>query len=167
MSFLDRFKKKPKQEKEKSEKKAQVKKPEDKKSEKEKGKEKEYTTLKAKAESDLPIEPVKTREVKTAKSKKEDTAEAYKILIKPLVTEKATDLANFNKYCFEVAKNANKIEIQKAIKNLYGVEPLDVNIINMKGKRVRYGRVSGKKKNWKKAIVTLKQGDKIAIYEGV
>ncbi len=162
MSFLDKFKKKQKQE---SADKKEVKKEPEKKV---KEKETEYETLKAKTEGDLPVKPVKSKEVKTpAKSKKEDTAEAYKILIKPLVTEKATDLANFNKYCFEVAKNANKIEIQKAIKNLYGVEPLDINIINMRGKRVRYGRVSGKKKNWKKAIVTLKQGDKIEIYEGV
>ncbi len=164
MSFLDRFKKKQKQEKQESVDKKEVKKETQKKV---KEKEPEYETLKAKTESDLPVTPVKSKEAKPVKSKKEDTAEAYKILIKPLVTEKATDLANFNKYCFEVAKNANKIEIQKAIKNLYGVEPLDVNIINMRGKRVRYGRVSGKKKNWKKAIVTLKQGDKIAIYEGV
>ncbi|MBD3359702.1 MAG: 50S ribosomal protein L23 [Candidatus Buchananbacteria bacterium] len=164
MSFLDKFKKKQKQEKQEAASKKETKKEAEKKV---KDKEAEYETLKAKTESDLPVAPVKSKEAKSAKSKKEDTAEAYKILIKPLVTEKATDLANFNKYCFEIAKNANKIEIQKAIKNLYGVDPLNVNIINMRGKRVRYGRVSGKKKNWKKAIVTLKQGDKIEIYEGV
>ncbi len=133
---------------------------------KEKEKKADYETLKPKVE-DAPTVSVKEKGAKESKKKKADTKEAYRILIKPLVTEKATDLANFNKYCFEVAKNANKIAIKKAIKSLYGVEPIDVNIINMRGKKVSYGRVSGKRKNWKKAIVTLKEGDKIEIYEGV
>ncbi|MCX6745019.1 MAG: 50S ribosomal protein L23 [Candidatus Parcubacteria bacterium] len=92
---------------------------------------------------------------------------AFKILIKPLITEKATALVSQNKYAFKVAPRANKVNIKKAISNLYGVEPLAVNIINERGKRVTYGRIRGKKSNWKKAIVTLKPGDKIEIYEGV
>lgn len=162
MGFLDRFKKKSKSE---------LKEPKLKLKEKEveasEEKSSEYSTLQEKVEGSAPVMPVKAREVKTAKKKKEDTQDAYKILIKPLVTEKATDLAALNKYCFEVAKQANKIEVKKAIKSLYNVEPIKVKIINMRGKRIRYGRVSGKKKNWKKAIVSLKQGDKIEIYEGV
>jgi large subunit ribosomal protein L23 len=122
-----------------------------------------YSTLKPKTE-DLATAP---KEIKGKPGKKTETKEAYRILIKPLVTEKATNLVASNQYSFMVAKSANKIEIQKAIKGLYGFEPLAVNIINMRGKRVRTGRVSGKKKNWKKAIVTLKPGEKIEIYEGV
>ena len=61
----------------------------------------------------------------------------------------------------------NKVEVKKAIRTIYNVEPIKVNIANFSGKSVRYGRIKGKTKNWKKAIVTLKQGDKIEVYEGV
>ena len=105
--------------------------------------------------------------IKTTKKKSDDTKNAYRILVSPVVTEKATTLVSENKYEFEVASDANKIEVKKAIKNVYGFEPLDVNIINVRGKRASYGRVEGKRSNWKKAIVTLKKGDKIEIYEGV
>lgn len=110
---------------------------------------------------------VSEKVVKEKHKKNEDTKDAYKILIKPLVTERATALAALNKYCFMVANDANKITVKKAIKSLYGVEPINVNIIKVRGKRVSYRRASGKKKNWKKAIVTLKIGEKIEIYEGV
>ncbi|MGC9049085.1 MAG: 50S ribosomal protein L23 [Patescibacteria group bacterium] len=86
---------------------------------------------------------------------------AHRILIKPIITEKATGLETLNKYVFEVSPRTNKIEIKKAIKELYNVEPLKIQIINIKGKFVRYGRARGKTKNWKKAIVTLKRGEKI------
>jgi large subunit ribosomal protein L23 len=92
---------------------------------------------------------------------------AYRILVKPLITEKATEIGALNKYVFEVDKGANKIEIAKAIEEVYGVKPLDINIIRMKGKKVRYGRTLGKKKDWKKAIITLEKGKTIKIYEGV
>lgn len=128
----------------------------------------EYSSLKPKDEAIAKVTPgIKEKAVKTTRKSKADTKNAYKVLIKPLITEKASALAILNKYCFEVAKDTNKIEVKKAIKSLYGMEPIDVNIINMRGKRVRYGRVTGKKKNWKKAIVSLKQGDKIELYEGV
>jgi large subunit ribosomal protein L23 len=115
---------------------------------------------------------VKTDEKKITKNtSKGETVKkngnAYKVLVKPLITEKATEIGAFNKYVFEVDKNANKIEIAKAINEVYGVKPLDINIIRMKGKKVRYGRTLGKKKDWKKAIVTLEEGKSIKIYEGV
>jgi len=94
-------------------------------------------------------------------------AKSYRILVKPLVTEKATHLASDNKYVFVVDKKSNKIEIAKAISATYGVVPSDVNLINMKGKRVSRGKIRGQRKDWKKAIVTLKKGDSIKIYEGV
>lgn len=94
-------------------------------------------------------------------------SEVNRLLVKPLVTEKATALATENKYVFVVAKTANKISVAKAIQAVYGIKPVDVNIVNMKGKRVARGRIRGQRKDWKKAIVTLAKGDTIAIYEGV
>jgi len=92
---------------------------------------------------------------------------AYKILIKPLVTEKVSNLGVLNKYVFAVAPGANKIEVAKAVKEVYGIKPLGVNMIKLEGKKARYGRSVGKRKDWKKAIVTLPVGQTIKVYEGV
>ncbi|MFA5069903.1 MAG: 50S ribosomal protein L23 [Patescibacteria group bacterium] len=93
-----------------------------------------------------------------------DTKQAPRILIKPIISEKATSLGVYNQYVFAVSAAANKIEVKKAIKNLYGITPFKVNIINIGGKAVRYGRSSGRTKNWKKAVVTLTAGQKIDVY---
>lgn len=98
---------------------------------------------------------------------KHDTKQAYKVLIRPLITEKASYLKAENKYLFEVNKFANKNEIKKAVFHVYGIWPENIHIINLRGKEIRYGRSSGITKSRKKAIVTLKQGDNIEIYEGV
>ena len=137
-------------------------------------------TLKDKAAQPAPAKPeVKsmkdlysaTDTVKAKDSKKVGavaaTGRAYKILVKPLVTEKVSNLGALNKYVFAVAKTANKIEVARAIKEVYGIKPTSVNIINKIGKKARYGRVSGRRKDWKKAIITLPQGQTIKIYEGV
>lgn len=92
---------------------------------------------------------------------------AYKILVNPLITEKASAMGAENKYIFKVAKNANKIEIAEAIEEVYNIKPVSINIIKMIGKKVRHGRTSGKRKDWKKAIITLRKGENIKIYEGV
>jgi large subunit ribosomal protein L23 len=92
---------------------------------------------------------------------------AFRVLDKPLITEKATELGTQNKYAFVVSKASNKIEVAKSIYAVYGVKPVSVNIICMQGKAVTRGRIKGKRKDWKKAIVTLKKGDSIKIYEGV
>lgn len=92
---------------------------------------------------------------------------SFRVLVKPLITEKATELGTQNKYAFVVTGAANKIEVAKAIQAVYGVKALNVNIICMKGKVVTRGRIKGQRKDWKKAIVTLKKGDSIKIYEGV
>jgi len=92
---------------------------------------------------------------------------AFRVLAKPLVTEKATELVSQNKYTFVVAREANKIEVAKAVYAVYGVKPMSVNIVSMKGKAVTRGRIKGKRKDWKKAVVTLKKGESIKIYEGV
>lgn len=112
------------------------------------------------------VKKEKGQEIKK-KIVKEDTGDAYKILIKPLITEKLTNLAVHNQYGFVVSQKANKQLIGEAITKVYGVKPIKVHIINVRGKRVRSGRFSGQTKNWKKAIITLKAGDKIEIYETV
>lgn len=91
---------------------------------------------------------------------------AREILIAPLITEKTTALKNGNNsYTFKVSLNANKIEIQKAIEHIFNVSVLDVNTIRQRGKVKRMGRFSGKRADWKKAIVKLKPGDTIADFE--
>jgi len=92
---------------------------------------------------------------------------ASHLLVKPLVTEKATNLSAENKYIFVVENKANKIEVAKAIESVYGVKPISVNIIRSEGKRVSRGRIRGQRKDWKKAIVTLAKGETITIYEGI
>jgi large subunit ribosomal protein L23 len=85
------------------------------------------------------------------------------VLIFPLITEKATKLAEKNQYVFRVEKKANKNEIKKEIENLYKVKVIDVKIINVPAKERRFGRISGWKKGFKKAIVKIKEGQKIEV----
>ncbi|MEI6378655.1 MAG: 50S ribosomal protein L23 [Candidatus Falkowbacteria bacterium] len=94
-------------------------------------------------------------------------ARANAIMVKPLVTEKVTDLNGLNKYVFAVTMEANKIEVAMAIEALYGVKPTKVNMIKLEGKAKTYGRRAGKRKDWKKAIVTLPKSKTIDVYEGV
>ena len=101
------------------------------------------------------------------KSNLVDLNKSYKIILKPLVTEKATKLSEFNKVVFAVSLKSNKIEIKNAIEKLFSVKVLSVNIINIKGKIKRFKGVLGKKNNIKKAIVTLAEGNSIDISAGV
>lgn len=101
------------------------------------------------------------------KSDKRKYGDAYRVLVKPLITEKATNLGIENKYVFAVENKSNKIEIAKAIDEVYGVKPISVNIINIQGKKTRYGKTKGKRKDWKKAIIELPKGKTIKVYEGV
>ncbi len=88
------------------------------------------------------------------------------ILIAPIITEKTSSLMSaHNSYTFEVSKNANKIEIKKAIEKIFDVTVLNVNTMRQRGKIKRMGRYSGKRADWKKAIVKLKVGDSIAEFE--
>ena len=88
------------------------------------------------------------------------------IILKPLVTEKATSLMEEGKYVFIVAKNANKIEIRKAVEELFGVNVRTVNTVNVNGKPKRVGVHRGYKPDRKKAIIRLKEGSKpIEIFE--
>lgn len=85
------------------------------------------------------------------------------IIKEPHITEKASDLAKLNQYIFKVSRNANKNQIKKEIERLYGVEVLNVKIINTKSKERRLGRIIGSTKAYKKAIVKVKEGQKIEI----
>lgn len=92
---------------------------------------------------------------------------AYAVLVKPMVTEKASVMASLNKYVFMVSIDANKIDVAKAINEVYGVVPTQVNMIRSEGKTKRYGKYTGKRKDFKKAMVTLPAGKTIQVYEGV
>lgn len=92
---------------------------------------------------------------------------AREIIIKPVVTEKSVDLMQENKYCFRVAKDANKIKIKNAIEEIFKVTVINVNTVNVHGKMKRMGRTQGKTASWKKAVVTLREGDSIEVFEGL
>ncbi len=93
----------------------------------------------------------------------------YDIVLSPIVTEKSMDLINDNKYTFRVAKDANKAEIKYAVEQIFdGVKVEKVNTMNMLGKTKRVGMKVGKRIDWKKAIVTLKEGSKtIEFFENI
>ncbi len=89
----------------------------------------------------------------------------HQIILRPLITEKSTYLKERNReICFEVHPKANKIEVKEATEKLFKVKVERVRIQNMKGKRRRVGRTEGRKKDWKKAYVKLKEGEKMIEY---
>jgi large subunit ribosomal protein L23 len=93
------------------------------------------------------------------------------ILIRPILTEKMLKLQeNERKYAFKITKNANKIMVKHTVQDRFDVTVEDVNIINVKGKskqmNTRRGITRGKRSDWKKAIVTLREGDTINFFEG-
>ncbi len=92
---------------------------------------------------------------------------SYDILIKPIITEKTVGLMEEGKYTFKVAKDANKYEIKKAVQNIFKVDVRNVSTMNIKGKTKRMGKYEGKTSSWKKAIVTLKEGQQIEVFEGM
>lgn len=92
---------------------------------------------------------------------------AYRVLIEPWVTEAATAAMEQNKYIFKVSSEAGKPEIKKSVEEMYKVKVISVRTINIPRKLKNYGRTPGWKSGFKKAIVTLKKGDKIELFEGV
>ena len=94
---------------------------------------------------------------------------AYDIIKRPIITEQSMEAATFKKYTFEVAKDANKIEIAKAVEEIFGVKVAKVNTINYDGKTKRVGAGRpGARKSWKKAYVQLTQDSKtIEFFEGM
>jgi large subunit ribosomal protein L23 len=91
----------------------------------------------------------------------------YEVLRRPLITEKSTALQAQNKYVFETADGANKPMIKQAVEKAFKVTVTGVNVVTMRGKTRRVGRRQIQTNPWKKAIVTLKPGDKIEFFEGV
>ncbi|MBR4112464.1 MAG: 50S ribosomal protein L23 [Ruminiclostridium sp.] len=93
---------------------------------------------------------------------------AQDIIVRPIITEKSMDGLAERKYTFEVAKNANKIEVKKAVETLFGVKVAKVNTISVKGKMKRMGRNEGYTSDWKKAVVTLTEDSKtIEFFDGM
>jgi len=92
--------------------------------------------------------------------------EAREIIVRPIITEKTYQLIELNKYSFEVDKRANKPQIAKAVEEIFEVKVKKVNTLPVHGKKKRRGRIEGTTRSWKKAIVTLVEGDRIEVFEG-
>lgn len=86
------------------------------------------------------------------------------IIIRPVITEHSYDMMEQNVYTFEVAKDANKIEVRQAIEAIFGVKVVKVNILNVKAKPKRVRYIAGKTRTWKKAMVTLAEGETIELF---
>ncbi len=94
------------------------------------------------------------------------TRDPFDILVKPLLTEKITGLQDHaNRVAFVVRSNANRIEVRRAVEVALKVKVKSVNIMTVRGKPKRQGRFLGKRPDWKKAIVTLHEGEKLELYE--
>ena len=88
---------------------------------------------------------------------------SYQIIVNMLQTEKGTNMLLQNKYLFEVDRESNKLQIKRAVEDIYKVKVKSVNVLTVKGKKKRVRFKEGKTSDWKKAIVTLKEGEKIEI----
>ena len=90
------------------------------------------------------------------------------VLIRPVITERSSGLQfEQNKYTFEVALNATKVDVRNAVEKMFDVDVKDVRTMNCMGKDRRVGRHLGRRPHWKKAIVTLAEGQSIDVFEGV
>ncbi len=118
---------------------------------------------KAEAEAEVPLVSGKKEVKKTATAQSVSRSALEGVLRRPHITEKASTLAEKNVYVFEVDKRANKVVIKQAIKDIYKVDPIKVNIVNSPSKMVMVKGKKGVKSGKKKAIVYLKKGDSIEI----
>jgi large subunit ribosomal protein L23 len=117
---------------------------------------------------DMVKEESKDKAEKTPTVLKENTGRAHHILLRHHLSEKTNQLSAFGRYVFKVARTTNKIEVRKAIEAVYDVHVKDVNMINVSGKKRRQGKSVGRTQDWKKAVVTLKYGERISgLSEGV
>ena len=97
-----------------------------------------------------------------------DVERKKNMLKRPLLTEKITKLQDANnQYAFEVDRRANKIEIKRAIEKRFDVHVLSVRTMNMKGKMKTLGRFTGRRSDWKKAVITVKPGEELVVFENV
>lgn len=121
--------------------------------------------------------PKKTRAPRVKKARTEKGAEeapvraisrfAAQTLLSPLVTEKTTKLSSENVVVFRIAAAATRVAVKQAVKELYGVLPIKVNVINVHSRAVRFGRTMGISRGYKKALVTLPKGTKIDVFASV
>jgi large subunit ribosomal protein L23 len=94
--------------------------------------------------------------------------DSYQVLIRPVITEKSGYQSDkLNRYTFAVDGRANKLQIKKAVEQVFSVDVVSVNVMHVQGKSRRWGKVLGRTKDWKKAIVTLRPGQTIQFFEGV
>jgi large subunit ribosomal protein L23 len=91
----------------------------------------------------------------------------YEIIRRPIITEKTTMLGDQHQYAFEVAWNANKVEVKRAVEQIFKVNVRAVNMLHVRAKSRRMGRSQGMTTPWKKAIVTLQAGQSIELFQGV
>jgi large subunit ribosomal protein L23 len=92
----------------------------------------------------------------------------YQVLIRPIITEKSSYQSdNLHRYTFEVDVRANKHVIKRAVEQAFNVDVVAVNVMRIRGKQRRWGRIVGRTKDWKKAVVTLRPGQTIQFFEGV
>ncbi|MDR3354410.1 MAG: 50S ribosomal protein L23 [Synergistaceae bacterium] len=94
------------------------------------------------------------------------TALPHDIILRPIITEKSSRLMSLNKYTFEVLPCANKIEIRRAVEDVFKVKVVSVHTIKVHSRPKRMGRFSGRTRSWKKAIVTLLPGERIEFFDG-
>jgi large subunit ribosomal protein L23 len=93
--------------------------------------------------------------------------EASQVIIRPVVSEKSFVLAELGKYTFRVHEKAHKTQIRQAIEQLFDVKVVDVRTVSVKSKPKRRGYTTGKTRQWKKAIVQVREGDTIPIFQGL
>ena len=110
---------------------------------------------------DSPLQAEKKVEPK--KSKIKDAKFSYEAVKQPHISEKASYLAEKDQYVFDILPNYNKNEIKKSVEGIYGVDVLSVNVIKIPAKKRRMGRTEGFRKAYKKAVVKIKEGQKIEI----
>jgi len=127
-----------------------------------KKKKEEKKTEKVKAKV-LPQKKAVEKKPLPPKQDKKILGEAYKVLKSPHVTEKASDLVGQNQYVFKIWEGRNKKEVQRAVEDVFGVDVVSVNIVNIPRKKRRIGRTEGIKSGYKKAIVKIRKDQKIEI----
>ncbi|MFA7286619.1 MAG: 50S ribosomal protein L23 [Patescibacteria group bacterium] len=118
------------------------------------------------AKGSTAVKPVEKKTTKKAAAAKKVAAQNG-VLVRPVVTEKAAHLAAMNQYVFAVSQRSNKITIALAVEAVYGIRPVAVHVIKVRGKERLRRNASGWTSDWKKAVVTLPKGKSITVIEGV
>ena len=136
-------------------------------------KKKDEPKAKSESKAEVAVEkeakPVAKKEKTTKTAKKVDVklSNNNSVIIRPVISEKSLMQETKGTYTFLVNQDANKLQVKQAVKDIYGVMPSAVRVISVEGKRVRFGVRRGKRSDYKKALVTLPEGKKISIHEGV